>query len=202
MNRFLFYIFLCACLHFSLVTSIETYGKNKTKKIVNHEAKFGVTVGQNGSSSTSLFGKNLDHSETSNKETSSNGSTKQWNLFMVTGSIVLLLVLFVYRISQYIHSRKIQKLEEKKKLIQDKLLQLQLKEFTKEDKYDCCSICLEDYEYSDQLRILPCDHAFHSKCVDQWLSTKKRFCPLCKQKVLGEDDEDDYESSTDLLEMF
>ena len=47
MNRHLFCIFLCACSHFSLATSIETYGKNKTKKIVDQDAKFEVTFGQN-----------------------------------------------------------------------------------------------------------------------------------------------------------
>nr|XP_023917065.1 putative RING-H2 finger protein ATL71 [Quercus suber]POF04842.1 putative ring-h2 finger protein atl71 [Quercus suber] len=33
-----------------------------------------------------------------------------------------------------------------------------------------CSICLEDYDDSDTLRMLPdCGHLFHLKCVNLWL---------------------------------
>ena len=178
MNRFLFCILLCTCSHFSIVTSIETYGKNKAKKIVDQEAKFEVAVGQNVVYSATY----ADYFKIIIEKSSSNSSASSWTLYLVTAICKIFLL------------RMYQKLKEKEKLIQ--LLQLPLKEFTKEDKYDCCSICLEDYEYSDQLRILPCHHAFHSKCVDQWLSTTKRICPLCRQKVLGEDDD---ESSTDLF---
>mmetsp|Transcript_23027 Transcript_23027/g.92180 ORF Transcript_23027/g.92180 Transcript_23027/m.92180 type:complete len:231 (+) Transcript_23027:759-1451(+) len=45
-----------------------------------------------------------------------------------------------------------------------------------------CVICLSDYDVGDTLRILPCQHAFHGKCVDQWLQLDKS-CPLCKQDI-------------------
>jgi E3 ubiquitin-protein ligase RNF13 len=37
------------------------------------------------------------------------------------------------------------------------------------------------------LRILPCKHEFHVICVDQWLLTRKRTCPVCKADSCPED---------------
>ncbi|KAM7263766.1 hypothetical protein ACFE04_001449 [Oxalis oulophora] len=45
----------------------------------------------------------------------------------------------------------------------------------------CCSICLEDYEEKDMVRIIPeCEHLFHIKCVDPWLK-KNSSCPICRK---------------------
>lgn len=46
---------------------------------------------------------------------------------------------------------------------------------------EMCAICLEDYESGEKLRLLPCQHDFHVGCIDQWLLTRRRFCPICKQ---------------------
>jgi hypothetical protein len=48
---------------------------------------------------------------------------------------------------------------------------------------DVCSICLDEYEIHDKIRILPCHHTFHSKCVGRWLSERSAVCPLCKENL-------------------
>ncbi|KAI8048862.1 hypothetical protein BDF22DRAFT_251890 [Syncephalis plumigaleata] len=46
-----------------------------------------------------------------------------------------------------------------------------------------CAICLEDFIDGDRLRLLPCRHRFHANCVDRWLITRRRLCPICKQDI-------------------
>eukprot|EP01135_Chromosphaera_perkinsii_P002838 Nk52_evm28s228 gene=Nk52_evmTU28s228 len=46
---------------------------------------------------------------------------------------------------------------------------------------ESCIICLDDFREGEKLRVLPCDHRFHMRCVDCWLTTRKRTCPVCKR---------------------
>ncbi|KAL3864523.1 hypothetical protein ACJMK2_006197 [Sinanodonta woodiana] len=42
-----------------------------------------------------------------------------------------------------------------------------------------CVVCMCDFENRQLLRVLPCSHEFHAKCVDKWLKTN-RTCPICR----------------------
>lgn len=42
-----------------------------------------------------------------------------------------------------------------------------------------CAICMEDVEEGMSTRRLGCLHAYHAGCIDRWLCTGHRRCPLC-----------------------
>uniref|UniRef100_A0A8C3SRB4 RING-type E3 ubiquitin transferase n=1 Tax=Chelydra serpentina TaxID=8475 RepID=A0A8C3SRB4_CHESE len=66
--------------------------------------------------------------------------------------------------------------------------------FKRGDRYETCVICMAEYEEGDQLKILPCSHAYHSACIDTWLHTQPRnkTCPFCKQQVTQAAGEEDH----------
>jgi hypothetical protein len=50
---------------------------------------------------------------------------------------------------------------------------------------DECSICLENYDPSDRLNIMPaCGHVFHKKCAIDYFSKYSKLCPHCKEHVV------------------
>jgi len=46
-----------------------------------------------------------------------------------------------------------------------------------------CRICFEDYRTGCKVRLLPCKHHYHVKCIDPWLVGCKKDCPLCKRSI-------------------
>jgi len=61
----------------------------------------------------------------------------------------------------------------------------------KENDPETCAVCIDDFTDGDKLRVLPCHHEYHVECIDLWLTTRKRFCPICKRSITGEDDADE-----------
>jgi len=45
-----------------------------------------------------------------------------------------------------------------------------------------CSICTDDFEKGQDIRVLPCNHKFHPACVDPWLLDVSGTCPLWSVK--------------------
>ncbi|XP_057482767.1 E3 ubiquitin-protein ligase MPSR1-like [Actinidia eriantha] len=45
-----------------------------------------------------------------------------------------------------------------------------------------CSICLGDFEVGGEAKAMPCNHRFHSVCIEKWLGIHGS-CPVCRYKM-------------------
>lgn len=45
-----------------------------------------------------------------------------------------------------------------------------------------CVICQEMFTEGNKIKKLNCEHFYHQKCIDAWLS-KEKNCPFCKIEV-------------------
>ena len=71
-----------------------------------------------------------------------------------------------------------------------------------------CGIWQEEFEEGEDIKILPCNHAFKSEAIMRWLQKEKAECPVCRfsleskevnenQALNLEDDEEDDEEDED-----
>ncbi|KAI9678306.1 MAG: hypothetical protein M1817_006252 [Caeruleum heppii] len=50
-----------------------------------------------------------------------------------------------------------------------------------------CLVCLCDYEIQEEIRQLTkCGHTYHRECIDEWLTTGRNSCPLCRGQGVDE----------------
>jgi len=46
-----------------------------------------------------------------------------------------------------------------------------------------CLVCLCDFEVTEEARkLVQCGHMFHRICIEQWLTTGRNSCPLCRRE--------------------
>ena len=45
-----------------------------------------------------------------------------------------------------------------------------------------CPICLETFNPESQLLSTPCDHIYHSECINDWMATGSSTCPKCRSR--------------------
>ncbi|CZR63999.1 uncharacterized protein PAC_13896 [Phialocephala subalpina] len=59
-----------------------------------------------------------------------------------------------------------------------------------------CLICLEEFVENEEIRLLPCNHKFHPKCVDPWLEDVSGSCPVCRYTFPVQEAENDTSTTT------
>ncbi|CAC5378504.1 RNF13 [Mytilus coruscus] len=115
-----------------------------------------------------------------------------WPFAIVVGTcFVLMLIFMLVRFCRDLHKKR------KSRLSTKHLKKIPIKKFKKGDVYDVCAICLDDYEEGEKLRVLPCAHVYHIKCIDPWLTKRKKTCPVCKRKVIPGSNPDSDSSDED-----
>ncbi|XP_067668769.1 E3 ubiquitin-protein ligase RNF13-like isoform X2 [Haliotis asinina] len=113
-----------------------------------------------------------------------------WPFAIVIGTCFCLMLVFM--IAKWCRDIRRQR---RSRLSKKHLKKIPIKKFKKGDYYDVCAICLDDYEEGEKMRVLPCSHAYHVKCIDPWLLKNKKTCPVCKRRVIpGQDAESESES--------
>ncbi|KAL3080671.1 hypothetical protein niasHT_030982 [Heterodera trifolii] len=45
-----------------------------------------------------------------------------------------------------------------------------------------CAICLDSYKHRESVVTLPCEHEFHTSCLNFWFKTKQN-CPICRKEI-------------------
>jgi len=46
-----------------------------------------------------------------------------------------------------------------------------------------CPICLENFEEQIKIKLLSCEHGFHSECIGPWIADQNDSCPICGQNL-------------------
>ncbi|CAH1117391.1 unnamed protein product [Phaedon cochleariae] len=98
---------------------------------------------------------------------------------------ICFVVMIVFMGWKFIKDRRRQR---RHRLPTSTLNKIPTRKFQKGDPFETCAICLDDYIEGEKIRILPCNHVYHSKCIDPWLTKNRRVCPICKRKVFAHDE--------------
>ncbi len=61
--------------------------------------------------------------------------------------------------------------------------EIKLSETTKLFEQKSCSICMENFNDTEKIIKLKCNHCFHKTCIESWIKIKLK-CPICKFDII------------------
>ncbi|CAK9167182.1 unnamed protein product [Ilex paraguariensis] len=53
-----------------------------------------------------------------------------------------------------------------------------------------CSVCLTEFKPDAKINHLSCGHVFHKSCLEKWLKYWNVTCPLCRNCMMTQEEED------------
>ncbi|KAL6506793.1 hypothetical protein OROHE_022230 [Orobanche hederae] len=53
-----------------------------------------------------------------------------------------------------------------------------------------CSICLSEFDPTTEINRLSCGHVFHKSCLERWLNYWNTTCPLCRNYMMPQEEEE------------
>ncbi|XP_078598871.1 RING finger protein 215-like isoform X4 [Branchiostoma floridae x Branchiostoma japonicum] len=118
--------------------------------------------------------------------------TQAWNMVLIFITTLSVLLMLQVRWRTQDDSYTTEQVETAlQRLASDALSRMRVKRYKHfhrrrhdgEKEKDACAVCLDHFYPGQAVRVLPCCHEFHRKCVDSWL-IKKRTCPLCTFNIL------------------
>jgi hypothetical protein len=96
----------------------------------------------------------------------------------------------IYVIAQFMAGMDgMQTMEDVKMILsQDEINKLPLKKYIEVDENlkntnNICTICRDDYQPDDDVRILTCNHIYHMNCIDSWFNSHSNKCPHCRTEI-------------------
>uniref|UniRef100_A0A224XNQ8 Putative e3 ubiquitin ligase n=1 Tax=Panstrongylus lignarius TaxID=156445 RepID=A0A224XNQ8_9HEMI len=119
----------------------------------------------------------------------SEDSPWDYNKIFIPFLIVILLCFFTMIGFMVAKCIKDHRRARRRRLPHSSLRKIPVTKYRKGDPYETCAICLDDFIEGEKLRILPCSHAYHCKCIDPWLTRNRRVCPMCKRKVFAQNEQ-------------
>lgn len=57
-----------------------------------------------------------------------------------------------------------------------------------------CPICLENFEEQIKIKLLSCEHGFHSECIGPWIAEHNDSCPICRQTITVKEEDNELHS--------
>jgi len=73
--------------------------------------------------------------------------------------------------------------QEKRLIDQARELDIEKDKYDKNNKilenFSTCRICFSEYKDGEEIGVLPCNHFFHSECIQEW-GKRRPVCPFCE----------------------